>query len=198
MIFPANNIRLSHHQYLNNFPKLRLGGQEVDYVTEYKYLGIVINMQLKFVKYMTQLTTTIAYRLSILSRIRSAITQSTALMLYKSMILTLFDYGSLFYRGVNISLINKLQVYQNKAIRIICLLPKRQNTDDLHKNLNLLFLEERRNLQMLLMAFNLSFKQEFAENTEKTTPSRPSITTRSRNPNRRQLENFTPKISIVE
>lgn len=54
------------------------------------------------------------------------------------MILTLFDYGSLFYRNTNVSLVNKLQ-----TLRIICGLPKRENTDSLHKKLNLMFLSER-------------------------------------------------------
>lgn len=121
--------------YLSTFKKLQIGGREIEYVQDYKYLGLTIDMQLKFVKYTNLLINNVSHRISTLSRIRASITKDTALTLYKSMILTLFDYGCISYRSTNSSLVNKLQTLQNKAIRIICGLPKYENTDTLHKKL---------------------------------------------------------------
>lgn len=143
MIFPAKKPKTSDHQYLSTIKKLQIGGSTIDYMTDYEYLGLTIDMNLKFTKYTTSLAQSVAYRLSTLSRIRASMSTSTALTLYKTMVLTLFDYGSLFYHSANISLLNRLQTLQNKAIRIICGLPKRENTDYLHTKINLLFLTER-------------------------------------------------------
>lgn len=110
------------------------------------------------------------------------------------MILTLFDYGALFYRSVSVSVLNEFQTLQNKAIRIICGLPKRENTDSLHKKLNLMFLSKRQNLHLLLMAHNLSFQSKYV----KESTNLPSIKTRSKDPKRRHLLMFTPNTTLVE
>lgn len=196
MIFPSKKPKISIQNFLNTQQKLKIGGSDIDYVLDYKYLGLTIDMQLKFVKYTNSLIQNVAFRLSQLSRIRSSITKGTALTLYKSMILTLFDYGSLFYSNTNASLISRLQILQNKGIRIICNLPKRENTDLLHKNLNLLFLSERRQLHLLLMAHHLSFKDKFACGNKVIKSG--CISTRLQDPNRRNLSIFKPNYTLVE
>lgn len=79
---------------------------------------------------------------------------------------------------------------------IICGLSKRENTDSLHRKLNLLFLKERRNLHLMLIAFNLSFKSKFTMDPNNRNPK--AITTRLQDPNRRHLSNFTPNTTHVE
>lgn len=70
------------------------------------------------------------------------------------MILPIFDYWDVFFnQAANKTLINKLQVLQNSAIRIVCKLPKRANTQHDETDLGLLPLSKRRQLHCIQLAY---------------------------------------------
>ena len=72
------------------------------------------------------------------------------------MILLLMDYNDQFY---NFSLSPgkiKLQKLQNKALRIIYKMHTRSNTDGAHAAAKLFFLDDRRTINMLSLAYKLS------------------------------------------
>ena len=54
-----------------------------------------------------------------LFRIRNTLSQSMATMIYKIMILSLYDYCDIFYCGGVNHILRKLQVLQNRGGRII-------------------------------------------------------------------------------
>lgn len=58
-----------------------------------------------------------------------------------------------------------------------------------------MFLRNHCNLQLLLMAFNLSFKPGYIHDDKNNTKS---VMTRSKDTNRRQLWILTPNTSLVE
>lgn len=150
-------------------------------------------MDLSFSKYIKGIISYVSFRLSHLSRMRKYITVQTAAMLYKSMILSIMDYGSIFYSSANYSSIKKLQTLQIKAIRIILKLPKMTNTDNSHKELGLQLLEERRYCELMALAFKFSCDEKhlLKNNIEIRV-------TWANDPGRRQLTVFTPKNSICK
>lgn len=77
------------------------------------------------------------------------------------MILPLFDVGDIFYDSANVSYLNKLQVLQNRATRVLLNLPSRQNTDEAHIKLNLLKLRDRIKLHLIQLAHWMTSKKEF-------------------------------------
>lgn len=89
--------------------RLMLNNAYIDFIDEYKYLGIWIDSQLSFTKHVRNIISNVSFRLGKLSRIRNCISKKTALMLFKCMILPIFDYGDVFYDHVVNNLISSRQ-----------------------------------------------------------------------------------------
>lgn len=69
---------------------------ELPVVSEYKYLGLMIDEALKFVKHLNLIKKAISYRMYVLKKIRWQIGFRDSLLIYKSGILTFFDPGDIF------------------------------------------------------------------------------------------------------
>lgn len=180
------------------YKKLKLGNVELDYVDDYKYLGLTIDTGLTFKTHINNLINTISFKVSQLRRIRKSLTNKIALQLYKSMILPVMDYGDLFYQNKNRKLLNKLNVLQNRSVRIISKLPKLTNTDSELKKLDLIPLSNRRALHTLQFAFDLVKCKPHLTVQFDDTSSLERMHTRSHNPYRNQFNIFRPTKSKIE
>lgn len=73
-------------KYLNSTAKprrkLTLGGKPLDWVSEYKYLGVTIDTSLKFNKHVKNIKN-VSFRLHKLRRIRGFLSKRTALQLFE-------------------------------------------------------------------------------------------------------------------
>ena len=67
----------------------------------YKYLGFILDDQLNFNKHVTELSKIVAHKLYLLSRIRKYITKSASLNIFKTMVLSLIEYGDIIYMQVH-------------------------------------------------------------------------------------------------
>lgn len=148
--FPKSNLQL--------IPKFMVHGQSLDYVETYKYLGYLIDSKLKFDGLLNKLIAVIVHKLYLFSKMRPMLTQKAALAVYKSKILVYFDYSAICCR---LPLIRKLQVLQNRAIRIILKLSPHTNVDHEHIDLGIWHLENRRQYFLLCLKFELSVRPDF-------------------------------------
>lgn len=74
--------------------KLKINNKPIEFTCDYKYLGIWLNSDLTFSRHVKSIISNVSLiRLKNLSRIRNCVTNKTALLLYKSMIVPLYDYG---------------------------------------------------------------------------------------------------------
>ena len=87
-------------------------------------------------------------KVGLLKKIRPTIDHSTALTLYKSLILPHLDDCDTVYMTANVDVLNKLQLVQNVACRTLLLADKYANIDDMHRELDLMTLNCRRNLHL--------------------------------------------------
>lgn len=115
------------------YQKLTFNNNELDYVDSYKYLGMTIDSWLTFTQHLNNTLKTVSFRVMQLKRIRSSISHKIALQLYKCMILPILDYADIFYHNKNVSLLAKLQIIQNRCVRIISKLPRQANTESEEK-----------------------------------------------------------------
>lgn len=150
MFFSSKFLNTSSKPY----KKLLLGNCELDYVDDYKYLGITIDSKISLTEHINKTISSVSHKASQLYKIRKSISPKTALQLYKTMILPIIDLCDLFYHNKSVKLThNKLQVIQNRFLRIISNLSKLTNTLTEEYQLDLLPLCERRALHILQFAF---------------------------------------------
>ena len=99
-------------------PKLQIAGFPLDYVFQYKYLGVTIDEILSFNAHLNNTIKLVAHKIFLLHKIKYYITEDAALKIYKSMIMPYLDYGDILFMNANVKRVKKLQTLQNRALKI--------------------------------------------------------------------------------
>ena len=136
-------------------------------VENFTYLGVSIDRNLNFEKFISNTITKARGRLITLARLRKLLDFNTALLIYKQTILPILDYLSILVNSSTQRKILKLQPVQNRAVRIVKKLNGYVSTTEmelLHKQLNLKLLTERRKRFMLILMYKLSKDEENVNN----------------------------------
>lgn len=199
----ASKTKLSYFtsKFLNSttkpYKKLILGHSPLDYVSEYKYLGLTIYTKLNFKKHLVNTLKSVSHKAYQLNKIRHSLSAKTALQSYKTMILPIIDYGDIFLQNKSSKYMSKLQTIQNRCIRTISKLPRLTNTKEEEKMLELLPLNERRALHTLQFAHELTINEKTLF-TNTTTLQSQRATTRAMNPERHQFKIFRPTKTLTE
>ena len=85
---------------------------------------------------------------------RDFLTTDASTLVYKNMILPILEYGDVFLTAASKVNRDRFQKLQNKALRISQGVDKRYDTDQLHKDSNLLKLKYRREQHLLKFMYN--------------------------------------------
>ena len=99
-------------------PRLKILGYPLEYVFQYKYLGVTIDEILSFNAHLNNTIKLVSHKIFLLHKIKYYITEDAAIKIYKSMIIPYIDYGDIFYMKSNVTQVKKLQTLQNRALRI--------------------------------------------------------------------------------
>ena len=140
----------------NRTGKLTLNGRGVDFVTSYKYLGVILDQTLSFNKHINNCIKNVAHKMYLLSKVRPYINVTTSTILYKSMILPYIDYSDIIYEATNTANLRKLQRLQNQCLRICARSRDHIPTTELHCRYKVGVLESRRQAHLN----NYMFKQQ--------------------------------------
>jgi hypothetical protein len=106
LIFPKNITKI----------KIMYNHNEIPIVNEHKFLGVIIDNNLKFDKHINYICKKAMGGINIIRHLAGTFWGSdpkTVSMLYKSIVRTHFDYSSLAYLNTNSTLLRKLDVIQN-------------------------------------------------------------------------------------
>ena len=137
-------------------PNLKLNGNDLEYVTHYKYLGIILDSTLTFKNQIQNTIKIVAHKISLLQKIRNYINKNAAIQIYKTMIVPYIDYGDIITYNISNKYLNKLQTLQDRALKI-CFKPRIYTPSIiLHRSANLAFLYKRR----LCHVYNFMYKQQ--------------------------------------
>lgn len=153
-------------------------------VFSYKYLGYQLDNGLNLDILAKQLIRNVTYKLYLLGKLRPMLNMRTALLVYKSKIMSYIDYNLLFYTLLRKTYQRKLQILQNQAIRIILKLPKRTNVDNCHVTLNLWHIETRSRFFLLKYMYNLAHRVSNPSIDRRPLPTRSHDATVFRLPSR--------------
>ena len=103
----------------HNEINIKLEDQVISNVDHAKSLGLIIDNRLSWSNHVNELCKKVTSAIGALRRIRPLISQSTAVLVYNSLIQPHFDYCSLVWDGLSDQLSDKLQKLQNRAARVI-------------------------------------------------------------------------------
>ena len=131
-------------------------GTPMQKVTSYKYLGVTLDSQLSYNLHVNKIIATASNKLKQFRRMRSFLDVRAAIMVYKSMILPLLEYGDIFLSAATVINRKRLQTLQNKGLK--CALNKNPeySSSDLHEEADLLMLKYRREQHLLNFMYSWS------------------------------------------
>ena len=129
--------------------KIKIDGKKITPSRSVKYLGIFIDCHLNWHTHRAQLSTKLSRAVGMLSKIRYYVNKETLHMIYYGIFSSILTYGSQIWGQQNV-ITKKLQILQNKALRIIHFQPPRTTATPLFKISNILKLNDHIDLQNFL------------------------------------------------
>ena len=100
-----------------------LDGSDLEYVDNYKYLGVWFDCKLSFQTHIENLQSQIKSRICFLFRNRASFTHAAKHTLVKLTILPILDFGDVIYKIASNTLLNKLDAVYHSAIRFVTKAP---------------------------------------------------------------------------
>ena len=156
--------------------KIKIDGKKLVPCSSVKYLGVYLDCHLNWNTHRTELSTKLSRGIGMLSKIRYYVDKDTLRMVYHGIFSSLLIYGSQIW-GQHNAITKKLQILQNKALRIMNFQPPRTSATPLFKMSNILKINDHINLQNFLLAYNslkgflpqsLQGKMSFCEHPHQT------------------------------
>ena len=157
------------------YPCPKLNGQTLERVTGYNYLGVSIDENLLFDKFLREKYGKLHARVYQLGQVRKYICPSTANIIYKQMILSLSDYADVMIKSGPQGGIQRLERLHEKALKII---DNKQNPryslNELRALYNIPLIDVRQDEHMCSLMYRLS------KNAELIHHCRPRVHLRNR------------------
>lgn len=136
----------THKKINQNTDTVTFYQNQINAVSHTKYLGVTLDRKLKHLKQITEATRKAKVAMNTISpllRFNSPLPQKMRINLYKMYVRPILLYGCQIYSNASNSNINKLQVVQNKSLRLI--LGKKLETPirELHKIANIPMIKDK-------------------------------------------------------
>ena len=129
---------------------ISLNNTVLEKVCSYNYLGFILNDQLNFNKHVKEMTNLIMHKLYLLSRIRKYLNVAASISIFKTMILSLIEYGDIIYTGTSQNNITKITNLFYRGLRICDNSNNKISRDILCHDCHIAPLNIRREMHLLL------------------------------------------------
>ena len=116
---------------------------------------MTLDSSLSYKPHLATVVRNVSHKIYLLSRVRKFMSNRTALLVYKTMILPFFDYADVIYHNARVNELDKLQRLQNRALKLCLGLHKREDTELVHRTAKVPLLENRRRSHV----FNFMYKR---------------------------------------
>ncbi len=114
-------------------------------VNSFKYLGIKLASDFTWTEHVQHIVVKVNKRLSLLRRIKHLLPFTARLLFYNNLVLPIMEYADIVWGDKdNVTLMNDLQILQNKAAKIILDRPLHSSATDARATLRWLDLQQRR------------------------------------------------------
>ena len=116
---------------------LTIDGIQVEKVATFKYLGVKLDHHLSFKDHVAYVKGKTFAKIRLLGRLCRNLDRDTLMLLYKTLILPVFDYGDIVYHGISKADAESLQRLQNSACRAILKQDMYTPIDEMHAELDI-------------------------------------------------------------
>lgn len=135
-------------------PSIQLNnGDKINKVDSFVYLGVRLDSELRFEETASDTIKKVSHKIYNLSIIRKCISTTTAILLYKTMVLPYFNYTNFLMCSCNERTKQKLQRLQNRGLRVALRCDVRTRVADLHQRCRMQNLDDRRNYDILKIMY---------------------------------------------
>lgn len=121
-----------------NSEQLIMGGKNILQVTSTKFLGIIVTQNLSWKENSEQLANKLSKNINIIRHIKQYLEPNALHKLYFCLIHPHLTYGNIIWGNNYDTVIGKIQILQNKSVRLIFKGPDHTNTSALYKKFNIL------------------------------------------------------------
>ena len=149
--------------------RLSINGEKIYQVDNYKYLGVILDQALSYEKFVKSQLKTTAFRTYQLARLNPFVDIDTAILLYKTYVLPILEYGDVLYAGVKKDTLRKIQKAQNRGLKVAQRTDYLTPTYDIHARAKLNMLEDRLYVHQLKEAFIRCQKPRYRDNRNLVT-----------------------------
>ena len=148
MIFGSKLIHRNNDEL-----KCILDGNILERVPVTKFVGVLLDDKLKWTQHLNHISNKIAKGLGMIGRVRNILSNDILLTLYFSLIYPYLTYCCIVWGGASATALQKLNVLQNRAVRLITRSPFRATAAPLYVQLKLLKITDIRKLQISLFMY---------------------------------------------
>ena len=134
---------------------IKINNVQLEMVKHLKYLGVIIDCNLTWSQQIENVRLKAVRNLHLLRRARYFIDRATALTLYKTLIQSHLDYCCTVWINGHLSHLRRLQIIQNRALRIVLKVNNRFNRQTLYNTLKVDCLIDRWKKQALILIYKL-------------------------------------------
>lgn len=132
-----------------------LDGTEIERVEIIKYLGIIIDDKLRFKDHCDYMLKKIGKKTGFLNRIGNYISAYTRCIIYKSIIAPHFEYCATLLVDMGETQLNKLQVAQNRAMRVILQCNRYTKIEHMLQALQFMSIKQRLHYNVCIFIFKI-------------------------------------------
>ena len=159
----SSTIMFGEKKTENNMINIHINNSQICQKDEVKYLGIVIDKNLKWKPHIDKLTTQISQSVGMLYHLKKYLSFNSLKLVYHALIKSRLQYGIVLWGNANQSTLKNLNKMHNRAIRYISMQPYRTRLNKLYAFSKLLKVNELYQYSAMKFMFRLYNDREFKD-----------------------------------
>ena len=133
---------------------INFGNSSIHRTSQIKYLGVILDEFMNWNAHIQDLCNNLKCLFPLFYNIRDYLNDDHVKIMYYTMVFSKIKYGSIVYGLTNTENLNKIQILQNRLLKVLLIKPHRYSTNKLHKDLSILKFEDIVKQELMSFTFN--------------------------------------------